>query len=255
MGLINDLLTKPVEELVNITDAQYPGDDGGTDAKAAYFIGNNHNYFQSLAKALIEVNACYVNPRIAGLTEIGAPFYATIADAHNSITGSGDNNRYTIYVDNCATGYDETLSLNKANAFITIEGLSKYGNKITGALGITDGKYILRNLLFANSITQSGGECNIENCSQISGDTAIEGSSTMVINKCGYWGGITVSGNNNKVWIEHLDGCNKDITITPGMTGGTYLIHDVGMEGNLIDTTALAIFSNLRPGLPERPKY
>lgn len=256
MTLIQDLLIKDLDDLVNITDAEYPGDPNGTDANEAYFAANVHPYIQTVTKALIENNSYMVNPRIAALADVGSPFFGTIQAAHAAISGSGANNKYVIYVGASATDYSEALSLNQSSCHITIVGLNKYANKISGTTNITAGIYILRNLHFVNNITQSGGVSNIENCAQTTGSTVISGNSTAMINNCGTWGGITVSGDTNIVWLENIKGVGGDVTLTPGMTGGTYVVKDVGMTGSFIDTTSLVtLFGNLYPGQPARPNF
>ncbi len=258
--IIVALRDDPLSTVVNITDAAYPGDPGGTSANHSYFENNVHNYLAVLGKHALPSRTFEVSPAFSGL---GDPFFDTVYAAYQQATGTSSSNKLLIKIGAKNSSYTEALTLNKSG-HITFKGETEYNSVISGAVTITAGVHIFKDVGFNNNITVSGGTAIFIGCTQLNGVFTHSGGATVIISDCKSWGFVGVSGNSNTLFIEDVKaikvgtGLNllNSINLDSGMTGGAYVFSNVRLEGLLANAGSLVIEeSQLKENGTARPNY
>lgn len=261
MSALNDLVTETLSDLVNITDAGYPGDPSGTPANNAYFSANVHPYLQALGRVIQRDREYQVSPDYASL---GTPFYENIALAYAAIVSSSSSNKMLINVQTKATSYAEALTCNQ-NGFVVIRGDNKYSSIISGALSISTGVHIFQNIGIQANIAVTGGVAIFDNCTHTGSKVISQsGGSTMIITGCKTIGFINITGNGNTTVLEQIQNvttgtgadASNSIKLASGMTGGNYSIRDVKCQGVLSNAGSLTVeISSLLENGISRPNY
>lgn len=259
MSALTDLRDKTATELANITDAGYPGDPLGTNANAAYFIANVHNFLKALGQIALPSRKFKVSPLYTGL---GEPFFATIDAAYAAVSGSSSSNKQLIEIEPNAASYSEGLSLS-ASQWVEFVGSGKYSSVISGSIAISNGVSIFRNLPIQADIGVSGGVAIFDNCSQTSGIFTLTGG-TVIITNCATWGFIETVNDGATLFLEGIKNMKKgtggdvanSIKFNAGITTGTYVFSDLRLEGVINNASAIVIEeSNIRPNATARPTY
>jgi hypothetical protein len=260
-SLIKYLKETQIEDITNITDAMYESDPNGTKANAAYFYDNVHIYFKHFAAALLTENTKIVSKAFELNSEtIGDPYYTTVAAAYAGLSNPGASNKAYIYLTNCGTEYNETLSFG-TDGYTVIDGSSKFGTALNGSISISEGSHIFRNIKFKTSIEISGGTVLFENCDQSAGTTNISGTSTVIISGSGQWGNITMENDltNVNLWCENIQNMLKDtnnhsISVPNDLISPQIVIRRVAAQGDLNDPGALVKeISGFEPFITARP--
>jgi len=256
--LLTDAVAKTLSQLAAITDAQYPGDTAGTDANAAYFTGNVHNYIKDLAKVLIPSRTLFVSP---AYTDIGEPFFDSPEDAYTYANGlgSGSANKITIKLRTCATAYTAAQVFN-TSGYVIFKGESRHAVELSGAIAISAGVHIFDGIHLSGAITITGGIVIFHNCTHTGTGLAISGGSTVCIEDCDRWGVITVTGNNNLLYVENVkdiavDGSSQSIILTAGITGGTYIVRNTILQGVIKEGVAPTEVINVSTGTAKPTTY
>jgi hypothetical protein len=255
---LEDARDLSLANLAAATDAAFPGDPLGTDIKASYMQNNVSAYIQVLAKAIMYSKHYFVHPTYGAALE--SPFFANIDAAHTQVKtdGSGSSNKAHVDIKAIADSYTDALTLNH-NGYIVMKGVSKRNCIISGNATISTGIYVFDNLKITGNLVITGGIALFPNC-LITGTIAQSGGSTLMLHNCENAGVITLSGNNNVLWVENVaniekDGSSKSIILPAGMTGGTYEIRDSYGEGTLDDADKLAKCNNWSPSSTARPNH
>ena len=259
MSALTDLRDNTVSVLANITDAGYPSDPAGTNANAAYFIANVHNFLKALGQAMLPGATFQVSAEFTGL---GSPFFTTIALALAAVTGTSSSNKQLVKIKPIASSYSDALVIN-GSQWIVFEGEGKYTTPISGAISISNGVTIFRGVNIQNDISVSGGVAIFEDCSQTTGVFTQTGGS-VIISNCGTWGFISAVNNAMTMFLENIKFIKKgtggdssnSISLGAGLTTGDYAFSDLGLEGVLSNPSAVIIQeSNVRENGKARPAY
>lgn len=258
--ILTALRDDPLADVVNITDAGYPGDPNGTPANHDYFEQNVHNYMAVLGKHALPSRTFEVSPAYAGL---GDPYFETVSDAYTAATGTTSSNKLLIRVKATATSYATSITMNK-NGHITFQGDNKHTSVMSAAINITAGIHIFNEIGFNSDIVISGGTVIFDNCTQLNGVCTISGGATVIISDCKSWGFTSLTGNGNTLFMENIKSVKvgtggdvlNSIKLASGMTGGVYVFNNVRMEGLLSNTGSLTIEeSQLKENGTARPAY
>ena len=259
MSALTDLRDNLVADLVNITDAAYPGDPAGTPANEAYFVANVHNFLKALGQAMLPGRKFIVSPKYAGL---GNPFYTTIALAFAAVTGSSSSNKQLIFVEPSPTSYSDPLVIDSSQ-WVEFSGAGKYTSVISGAVAISNGVSIFRGIGFQSDISINGGVAIFEDCTQPTGVFNLNGGS-VIISNCSSWGFITSLNNGSLLFLEGVKSVKKgtggdlanSVTLNAGITTGTYVFNDVRLEGAINNPSSVTIEeSNVKTDATARPSY
>ncbi len=255
---LEDARDKSLADLAAVTDAAYAGDPDGTDIKATHMQNHIAKYIKALAKGIMYSKHYFVHPTYGAALE--PPFFANIDAAHTQVKadGSGSSNKAHIDIKAIADSYTDALELDH-NGYIVLKGVSKRNCIISGNPTISTGIYVFDNLKITGNIIVSGGIALFLNC-LITGTITQSGGSTVMLHNCENAGVITLSGNNNVLWVENVaniekDGSSKSIILPTGMTGGIYEIRDSYAEGTLDDVDVLAKVNNWNPSSTARPNH
>lgn len=267
--LIKKLKNDSIEDITEITDAEYENDPDGTKANAAYFEDHVHIYMKHLAMALQPEKAKIVsNLYEVGDEKLGDPFYTDIDTCYTQVKAdtSGISNKASIYICNRATEYGVAQNFD-ANGYIVFEGDNKHGTVLNVApplesIKISNGVHIFRNIKFKSSIEIWSGTAVFENCDQTEGSTMINGTSTVIISQSGQWGNISVLNglSNVKLWCEDINNMlktavgNHSIEIPAELTAPEIVIRRVAAQGDCSDPQDLIReISGFEPFITARP--
>lgn len=256
---LKNAIDLPLVDLVAITDAEFEGDPDGTDANAAYFQGNIHNYIKDLAKAVTASNVYWVSDRYTDMEDY---HFETIVLAYAQLLtdGSTTSNKKVIAVHPKGSSYAGDLTLTHSNVAYFI-GTVPGATIISGNVTISAGTHIFYRLKFTGNISVTGGKAIFIDCDMDTGLLTQSGgsASTVLIRNAGTWGAVVISGNNKTFWMENvgnvLANSGTSIELSSGMTGGQYVIRNSYLAGDLVEDTVATEFSNSEQNALTRPTY
>jgi hypothetical protein len=249
--------TTNLADLVAIIDAEYEGDLNGTNANKQYFLDNIHKYLKDAAIALLPQKHYMVGENYSSLNK---PYFSKVSDAYAGVItdGSSSTDKALIEIRAKTTSYGEALTLNH-DGYVVFRGIQKDTSIISGNIILSTGVHIFENVKFSNNISITGGVAVFINCSKVSGNFLQSGGSTVLIHNCEHWSAISVSGNNNKLFITNVDNIlgtdGASLTLAAGMTGGTYVMKNSDCEGTINEGTAFSLKKNVEEGVEPKPTY